>query len=371
MDLRFSEQQQLLRQTARDFLKKECPIEEVRRMETDATGYSTELWAKMADLGWFGLGVPESYGGMGGTFLDLALLLEEMGRHLLPGPFIDTTAVTALAFVESGSEEQKKRLLPEITGGKRACSFAYTEPSGDYALSSLKSSLSQPNGALSVNGTKFFVPYANSVNNLLCAVRTTRGPALALVDAHSPGISRVALETLPANQQFEVTLKDVAVSKADILRTATGKPSPAQRALDRGALALSAYMAGAMGAVMDLAVDYAKQRVQFGRPIGSFQAMQHRCAEMLVDVEGCRYITYEAAWTYSEGEPYTEVLSAAKAFCSDSSRRIGRHGHQIFGALGFSEEHPMPLYSRRGKYYEVLFGDAAYHREQVAQAMKL
>ncbi|MBI3743567.1 MAG: acyl-CoA/acyl-ACP dehydrogenase [Chloroflexi bacterium] len=363
MDFTLTESQNILRRTARDFLAANCPFDYISKMQQDSIGYSPELWQEMARLGWLGIGIPESYGGSGGDFLDLALLLEELGRVMFPGPFIDTVAVTAFALLESGSDDQKQRILPRITDGSNRAAFAFYESPRAKTLTAL----SRDGRSWKLTGRKHFVPYANSGETLLCSANRGRRPVLCFVESNSPHVSQRRLETLAGDRQFDVRFSGVSVEPSAII----GNASAAARASDRGAIALSAYMVGAMQHITDLAVEYAKHRVQFGKPIGTFQAIQHRCADMLLDLEGSRYIAYEAAWAYANGKPHAELVAAAKAYCSESYRRIARHGHQVFGALGFSEEHPMPLYSRRGKYFEIAFGDATQHRERVAQKMKL
>lgn len=372
MDLSLSEEQEMLKKMARDFIAKECPKTLVRQMEEDQKGYTPDLWAKMAELGWMGLAFPEAYGGGGGSFLDLAVLLEEQGRGCLPGPFFSTVVLGGYTILEAGTEEQKKEFLPKIAQGKEIMTLALTEPSATYSADGIELTAAPEGDDFILNGTKLFVPDAHIANHLIVVAKGARGGiTLFIVDARSPGISYTLLKTIASDKQCEVAFNNVRVSKKNIL----GPPGKGwlvvEKVLQRAAVAKCAEMVGGAQQVLEMTVEYAKQRVQFGKPIGSFQAVQHHCANMAIDVDGCRFITYQAAWMLSEGLPCAKEVAMAKAWTSEAYRRVTALGHQVHGGIGFIKDHDMQLYYRRAKAAEVTFGDADFHREVVAREIGL
>jgi alkylation response protein AidB-like acyl-CoA dehydrogenase len=377
MDLGFSEEQEMLRTTARDFLTKECPSELVKKLAEDEKGYSPELWKKMAELGWMGLAFPEEYDGMGMTFLDLVILLEEMGRACLPGPYFSTVVLAGYTILEAASEEQKKELLPKIANGDLILTLALTEPSARYEPDAITIEASRDKDDYVINGTKLFVPDANVADYMICVARTKdgaspeKGITLFLVDAKGPGISITLLKTIAGDKQCEVIFNNVRVPKGNIIGELDKGWPVVDKILQKATVGLCAQMVGGAQKVLEMSVNYAKERVQFGRPIGSFQAIQHHCANMVTDVDGSKYITYEAAWKLSEGLPATTEVSMAKAWVSEAYRRVTLLGHQIHGAIGFCMDHDMPLYFKRAKAAEPTFGDADFHREMVAKQLGL
>ena len=377
MDLGFSEEQEMLRTTARDFLTNECPSELVKQLAADEKGYSPEMWKKMAELGWMGLTFPEEYDGMGMTFLDLVVLLEEAGRACLPGPYFSTVVLAGYTIMEAASEEQKKELLTKIANGDLIVTLAVTEPSARYEPDAITVKASPDKGDYVINGTKLFVPDANIADYIICVARTKDGASpedgltLFLIDAKSPGITTTLLKTIAGDKQCEVTFKDVRVPKENIIGELDKGWPVVEKVLEKATVGLCAQMVGGAQKALDMSVDYAKERVQFGRPIGSFQAIQHYCANMVTDVDGSKYITYEAAWKVSEGLPATMEVSMAKAWVSEAYRRVTLLGHQIHGAIGFCEDHDMPLYFKRAKGSEPTFGDPDFHREMVAKQLGL
>ncbi|MBI2865843.1 MAG: acyl-CoA/acyl-ACP dehydrogenase [Chloroflexi bacterium] len=380
MDLGFTEEQEMLRKSTRDFLEKECPKKLVRDMEEHPTGHSPELWSKMANLGWLGLPFPEGYDGMGYGFLDLCVLLEEMGRALLPGPFFSTVVLAGQAILESGSEEQKRELLPKIANGELVMALAWTEPAASYAPSGIRLKAQAQGDSYILNGTKLFIHDAHAAGLLLVAARTggtprsAEGITLFLVDGRSPGTKTTPLATIASDKQCEVSFRGVAVPRGNILGgpSQEGKGWPVLEKLWlRGAVAECARMLGGAQWVLETTVQYAKERVQFGRPIGSFQAIQHYCANMAIDVDGARYITYEAAWAIDKGLPAVMAAARAKAWVSEAYRRTCATAHQVHGAIGFTKDHDLQLYTRRAKAAEVRFGDTEHFREVVAQQLGL
>ena len=376
MDLDLSEDQKMLRTTARDFLVKECPKQLVREMEQDEKGYSPQLWLKMAQLGWLGLPFPERYGGGDGSFLDLVVLLEEMGRACLPGPFLSSVVLGGLPILAAGSEEQKQQFLPAIAQGK-ILTLALTEADGSYEAASIKTRATPDKDDYVISGTKLFVPDAHIADYLLCLARTKEGSSedeglsLFIIDAKSQGISYTPLITIASDKQCEVIFDEVRVPIADILGELDQGWGVVEKTLQYAAIAKCAEMVGAAQQVLEMSVEYAKQRVQFERPIGSFQAIQHHCANMLIDIDGMRYLTYQAGWLLSEGLPAAKEVAMAKAWVSQAIRRVTALGHQIHSGVGYTMDHDLQLYFRRGKAAEVIFGDADFHRELIASQLDL
>jgi len=377
MDLGLSEEQEMLRKSARDFLQKECPKRLVRQLDESDEGYSAELWHKMAGLGWMGLAFPEEYGGSGRNFLDLVILLEEMGYNIVPGPFFSTVVLGGLSVLAGGSEEQKTEFLPKIASGEIILSVALTEPTAGYDAASIKTKAIARNGKYVIKGTKLFVLDAHVADYILCVARTKQaknpeeGITLFLVNAKSPGVKCTLLKTLARDKQCEVVFDDVTVSANSIVgRRDAGWPI-VKNVLRRATVAKCAEMVGGAQAVLDMAVSYAKERVQFGRPIGSFQAIQHYCANMATDVSGSRFITYKAAWKVSEGFPADLDVAIAKAWVGEAYGRVTLSGHQILGAIGFTMDHDMHLYYRQAKAAEIIFGGADFQRAIVARELGL
>ncbi|MBI4339622.1 MAG: acyl-CoA/acyl-ACP dehydrogenase [Chloroflexi bacterium] len=377
MDLGFDEAQLMLKSAAREFLQQECPITLVRAMEEDPRGYAAELWRKVADVGWLGIPFPEQYAGQGLSFFDLCLLLEEMGRALLPGPYFSTVVLAGMSILEAGSEEQKRAYLPRIARGDLIATLALTEPSATYEPSGVQATATPRSDGYLLNGVKLFVPDAQVADLLVVAARTRAAPnsaegvTLFLVDARAPGVAVTSLMTIASDKQAEVTLKDVQVPASAVLGTVDQGWPVVSRIVELAAVGKCAEMLGGADRVLEMTVSYVKERVQFGRPIGSFQAVQHHCANMATDVEGCRYVTYQAAWRLSEGQPATRDVAIAKAWVSDAYRRVCALSHQSHGAIGFTKEYDLQLFTRRAKAAEVAYGDADYHRELVAQGMGL
>ena len=377
MDLGLSETQQMLKSSAREFLAQECPLTLVRAMEEDEKGYSPQLWQQMVDLGWTGLAFPEEYGGTGGDFLDLAVLLEEMGRALVPGPFFSTTVLGGLTVLDAGNDAQRQDLLSMICQGELLATLALTEPSASFEPGGVQMEARRDGDGYVINGTKLFVPDAHVSNVMIVAARTSRGDdaesgiTTFVVPTDSRGIKVTLLRTLASDKQCEVEFDGVTVPASGTLGDVDIGWTNIDRALQRAAAAKCMEMLGGAQAVLEMTVEYAKQRVQFGRPIGTFQAIQHHCADIATDVEGSRHMAYQAAWRLAEGLPAATEVSMAKAWVSEAYRRVCALAVQCHGAIGFTKEHDLQLYTRRARAQEVAFGDARFHRELVAQALEI
>ena len=371
MDYGLSEQQEMLKKTSRDFLATECPKTLVRQMVSDEKGYPPELWHKMAELGWMGLAFPEKYGGTGGSFLDLAVLLEEMGRACLPAPFFSTVVLAGMTILEAGNETQKQELLPKIAEGKLIVALALTEPGGGYSADKVTVEAVADGNNYVISGTKLFVPDAHVADYIICVAKTTGGVTLFLVDSESSGISYTILKTIAGDKQFEVVFDKVKVPKENILGKEGQGHIQLQEVLRKATVAKCAEMLGGAQQVLEMTVDYVKDRKQFGVPVGTFQAVQHHCANMLTDIDTSRFVTYQAAWKISQGLPYAKDAAMAKAWVSDAYKRVTKLGHQSMGGVSLMEDHDMPLYSKRAKSAELTLGDADFHREALAQALGL
>ncbi len=369
MDLGFTEIQQMLKNSAREFLSQECPLTLVREMEEDHQGYTDELWRQLVSLGWTGVVFPEQYGGTGGEFVDLAVLLEEMGRSLLPGPFFSTVVLGGLTVLDAGNDAQKRDILPRICAGTLKMTLALTESSASFEPWGIETVASPDGTGYRLEGTKLFVPDAQAADLLLVAARTDagglpeQGITLFLVPADQAGITVNQLNTIASDRQCEVLLSRVEVPGDAVLGT-VGQGWPIiQRCLQRAIAGKCIEMLGGADAVLEMTVEYAKQRTQFGRPVGSFQAVQHHCANMATDVEGCRQIAYQAAWRVSEGLPAQREVAMAKAWVSGAYQRVCSTAHQCHGAIGFTKEHNLQLYTRRAKVQELSYGDVNWHKE--------
>ena len=376
MDFALSEQQEMLKKSAFDFLTKECTKKLVREMEKDDKGYSPDLWKKMTDLGWTGLVYPEKYGGSGLSYLDLAILLEQMGKALVPGPFL-STVVCGLAILKWGSEAQKKEFLPGIAAGKTIMSLALTEASGTYDASGIKAKAVADGNDFVISGTKLFVTDAHVADCLVVATRTKAsrdkqdGVTIFLVDAKSPSVKCTLLKTFTGDKKCEVVFKNVRVPKANMLGKLDQGWKMVEEIIGLAAFAQCPLMLGGTQQALDMAVAYAKERFQFGRAIGSFQALQTKMANTVVDVAGARDFIYQTAWKLDQGLPCRQDISMCKAWTSEAYRKACVEGIQIHGGIGITQDHDMQLYYRRAKAMEIAFGDTDYHLELVAQEMGL
>jgi alkylation response protein AidB-like acyl-CoA dehydrogenase len=375
MNFNLQEEQDMLKKTARDFLTNRCPKTLVREMEEDEKGYPAELWQEIADLGWTGLAFPEKYGGGGMSFLDLVLLIEEMARACLPSPFFATVILSGLAILDAGTEEQKQAYLPQVSSGKSIFTLALYEGETQPEVGSIAATATAKNGHFIISGTKLFVPNAHVADHILYVTRTNKqtgeGVTVFIVDAKSPGISNTVLDTIAKDKLCEVTFDNVRVSKDNILGQRGIDLKVMQGIIERAVVAKCCEMVGYSQQMLEMTIDYAKERKQFDRPIGSFQIIQHYCSNMLTDVEGLRLSAYQAAWRLSEGLPATKEVAVAKAWASEAGERIISLGHQIFGAMGVTNDHDLHLYTRRIKAAQLTFGDADFYHEVLAQDMGL
>jgi alkylation response protein AidB-like acyl-CoA dehydrogenase len=378
MNFGFNEEQELLRNTARKFFENECGSETVRRLMETPEGISAELWKKLAEQGWLGLIYPEQYDGTGLGLVDLVVLMEEMGRAVAPGPYFSTVLLGGLAILEAGGEGQKKEWLPRIAAGDKRVALAWMEPSAQLGPAGVTLTAVKRGETFTLSGTKLFVHDAHTADALVVAARTRPGAgadgvSLFLLPKGTKGLEVTLLPTMDQTRKLcEVACSDVTVGADALLGAAGAGWAPLSRVLDRATVALCAEMCGGAQKVLDMTVEYAKIRQAFGRPIGSYQGVKHRAADMLVDVENSKSITYYAAWALDENSPEAPLaVSMAKAYVSDAYRRVAAGGIQLHGGIGFTWEHDLHLYFKRAKGSEFTFGDATHHRERVAQLVNL
>ncbi len=369
MNVSFSQEQELLRSSAREVLARECPMSVVRERLDGPADRPDALWKTLAGLGWPGLSLPTQHGGAGLGPIELAVLLEEMGRVLLPGPFL-SSVVGSSTIALGGSEAQRARWLPALARGELRATLAPLEDAGADAEGI---HLRADAGGFVCSGTKLFVPDALGADLLVVPVPEGLEGALTLlvVAARSPGVAIRPIAFTDATRRLaELSLREVCVP-ADAVLGEPRRGAPVLAAiLDRAKLALCAELCGGAARVLELCVDYAKTREQFGRPIGSFQAIQHRLADLYVLVESARSATYFAAWALAAGDPGAHAAACmAKAFCSDACVRVAGEGIQIHGGLGFTWEQDLHLYYKRAKASALAFGDAATNREEVARCL--
>ncbi len=376
MNYNLNKTQRILKDEAHRFLSKECPSDFVREMAEDEIGYSKRLWQKMAGLDWMGVLIPEQYDGMGGNFIDLAVLLSEMGYRCMPGPYFCSIVSGGLTILEAGSDAQKASLLPALSRGERILTLAWVEQEGIYAPDGINLSAKLQGKQYVLSGTKLFVPYAHVADTLICVARTGKekqgestGLTLFLVDSKQQGIQVEPLITMAGDKQSEVTFENVAVSRDNVLGQPNEGWAVLKKVLQMAAVAKSAEMIGGSQRAMDMAIPYVKGREQFGRPVAAFQAVQHHCANMLTYADTLKFMTYQAAWLISEGLPFEKEASMCKAWSSDSYRRLVALAHQVIGGMGFMEEYDLQLYFKHAKSAEQTLGDADLHREWVAREM--
>jgi alkylation response protein AidB-like acyl-CoA dehydrogenase len=365
MDLTLGAEQELLVAAARSFLARTCPLARVRALERDPSGFDPTHWRELAGLGWLGLELPAEDGGGGLGFLETVLLLEEMGRVLLPSPFLATVVLAAPLVLALGSPAQRRRWLPRIAAGEAVATLALAEPGWRDPLEPPALAAEGDGGNVRLSGTKLFVPFASEADVLLVV---TAGASLVALERGAPGVTCTRLATLGGDPAYEVGFERARGEPVG----APGAAGPAlARALDRGAVGTLAFMVGAAERALELTLEHAKTREQFGRPIGSFQAVAHRCVDMRSDIDALRYLVYQAAWTLAAGREPALAVGAAQAFGVEALRRVFMHAHQVHGAIGFSTEHDLHLFTRRAKAAELQWGAPALHHERVARAMGL
>ena len=367
MNFAFSEEQEELRRTVRAFLDQKSPEAEVRRLMETTEGYDPAVWKQMGEqLGLQGLIIPEEFGGSGYSYVELGIVLEEMGRALLCAPFFSSVVLAANTLLQSGDDAAKKTYLPGIASGDTKATLAFTEPSGKWDEAGITMEAEGSGDGYTLSGTKMFVLDGHTADLIIVAARTSNGVSLFAVDSSASGLTRTALSTM------DQTRKQAKLEFDNTPATLIGNDGDGWKVLstvlDLAAIGLAAEQVGGAQRVLEMAVEYAKVRVQFGRPIGSFQAIKHKCADMLLEVESAKSAAYYGMWCAAEmNDELPSVASLAKAYCSEAYFHATAENIQIHGGIGFTWEHPDHLYFKRAKSSELLFGDPTYHRELLAQ----
>jgi 3-oxocholest-4-en-26-oyl-CoA dehydrogenase beta subunit len=376
MDFNLIPEQEMLKESAHGFLSKVCPKRFVREMSRDQEGFNRELWRKIAELGWLGIHLPENYGGYGGTFLNLIILLEEMGRFCLPSPFFATAVSSKYALLEACNEQQKIKLLPELANGQKIFTLAINEKENFWKAEGVETKAEKDANGYCLNGIKLFVPNANIADYLIVIAqdkinKTKKNLSLFLVDAKNAGITMTPIQTISGEKESKIVFKNVKTSGDSIL----GKRGRGWNYIEKtkvlATAAKCAEMVGGAEGVLELTLPYARQRIQFGQPIGSFQAIQHYCADMLVEIKGARFITYMAAWKLENGIAADQEVSMAKVWVSKAFKKACWLSHKIHGAIGFTEEHDLHLFTKRAIMGELTLGSSCFHNEIIAKVLGL
>jgi alkylation response protein AidB-like acyl-CoA dehydrogenase len=376
MDLDFTEEQIMLKTSARDFLMKECPKSLVRSIEESEQGFSPDLWMKMAELGWQGLIIDEKFGGSNLSFFELALIIEEMGRNIAPGPFL-STVVCASAIQETGTQEQKEHFLPLVASGKMILTLALTEPSNSWQPAHVNLRAVSNGDNYLLNGIKLFVPDANVANYLLVVARTGttsdpgNGITLFLVDAKSPGIECERQLSMALDNKCSIYFNNVVVSNKNILGTSDKGWDIAENILMKGRALKVAEMSGGCQACLEMTNAYVKDRKQYGKSIGSNQVIQHYLADMWGYTDRTRNIGWEANWKVSEGIATNLDIAIAKSWANEAYSFVSERGVHCHGAIGTTRDHDIGLYFRRAKVSAFDYGDTDYLRSIIAQEIGL
>ncbi len=367
MNFAFSEEQEELRKAVRRFLEDKSPETEVRRLMETESGYDPAVWAQMGEqLGLQGLAIPEEFGGSGYTYVELVVVLEEMGRALLCAPYFASVALAANLLLASGDKEAQAAYLPGIASGQTIATVALAEPTGRWDEAGVTLAAERSGDGWSLTGVKSFVLDGHSADVVLVVARTGAGVSVFAVERGAAGFSATPLSTM--DQTRKQARLDFAATPARLVGVEGSGWAATSKMLDLAAVALAAEQVGGAQRVLEMAVDYAKNRIQFGRPIGSFQAIKHKCADMLLEVESAKSAAYYAGWAAAEdNDELPVVASLAKSYCSEAYFHAAAENIQIHGGIGFTWDYPAHLYFKRAKSSELLFGDPTYHRELLAQ----
>jgi alkylation response protein AidB-like acyl-CoA dehydrogenase len=367
VNFEFDADQEELRSTVRRFLERSSAEADVRRLMATESGYDPALWEKMAtQLGLHGMAIPEEYGGAGFSFVELGVVLEEMGRALLCAPFFASVVLAAELLKAIEDEQARKDYLPGIASGETIATVALTEADGQWQSSSIATRAVPDGGSWRLTGAKTFVPDGSSASLLLVVARTGSGIGVFAVDGDAPGLSRRALPTMDQTRR-QARLEFDAVPARLLGGPGDGWPA-VSRMLQVAAVGLAAEQVGGAQRTLEMAVEYAKLREQFGRPIGSFQAIKHKCASMLAEVESMKSAAYYGLWAVASASGELPVVaSIAKVCCSDGYTKVTSENIQIHGGIGFTWEHPAHLYFKRARSSRVLLGGPDYHRHLIAR----
>ncbi|HYJ68782.1 MAG TPA: acyl-CoA dehydrogenase family protein [Nocardioidaceae bacterium] len=368
MDLTLTDDQAVIQSTARGLLAARASSADVRAVETEPAGYSAALWKEVVELGWPGLALPTDYDGVGEGFVELCLLVEELGGSQIPMPLLPTAAVCGIAIDRFGTEAQRAEWLADIAAGQ-VMTYALATARGGWAEPGRAVTALACDGGVALDGTAWFVPYAGTVDQLLVVARTSDDAPIVAVVAAADGVSTRRLDVVGPDPLYRVDLTDVSVATDRILGGVDGGADVVEAMTSHGAAATCAAMVGGAQRVLDMTVEHAKEREQFGQPIGSFQAVQHHCADMAIDLLTSRYLAYEAIWRLSEGLDAATEVAMAKAAVGDAYQRVVALGHQVHGAIGFTREHDLHRYLRHATAAALAFGDSDFHWDRLADRL--
>ena len=377
MDLSLNENQEMLKNAAREFVQREFPKDTLLEMDREDVGYTDESWRQMAQLGWLGIAIPQEYGGEGGTLTDAGVLFQELGRGPVPGPLFSSSVLGASIVLEAGREEQKRNILPAIASGNQILSLALSEADYGWGPENVHMAAERTNGGYRLNGVKPFVQDGASASHIICAVRTQNGGgsrdgvSLLVVDASSPGVS---VRNLPGfiRSNAEVKFDSVEVPESALLGEQPGQAWPAlEKAFERSIPVLCAYKVGGSEAVYEMSVEYSRTRIQFSVPIGRFQRVQDHIINLVNELDAARWTTYEALWKLDLGRPATSSVHLAKAVSSEAFYQACNHAHEVHAGLGSMNEYGLTLYTKLSRSLLHYLGDPRYHKKKLAEALEL
>ncbi|MBI2304079.1 MAG: acyl-CoA/acyl-ACP dehydrogenase [Chloroflexi bacterium] len=378
MDLSLNEMEQLVKNTARDFAERECPIEIVRGLDESESGFSPQIWQKMAEMGWAGMILPEKYGGSGASLTALGVLCEELGRAIVPSPLHSSSVLCGLAILEGGTDKQKETLLPAVAAGERILALAFTEAGYGWDAASVHMSATPRNSRFILNGTKVFVHDALVADQILCVARTSQsqnaedGITLFLVDKQSPGVNCYSLPGFAGEKFCEVSFDKVEVPEANVVGEVGKGWAILQPVLEKGTVVLCAYMVGGCHRIWESTLEYCRTRVQFGVPIGNFQRVQDHVIDIVNALDAARWTTYEALWKIDNGKPeVSKAVSLAKAVTSEAYHQACNSSHEVHAGTGLSKEYHLYLYTKKARTFYHYLGSPSYHRQRLAELLEL
>lgn len=369
MDFNINKEQKMYKDSARTFFKNEWSFDLLRENAKES-GFSRKLWKKVADLGWLGLLVDEEYGGFGASFMDVCIIMEEMGRFLFPCPYLATAVVGASILSEEADDSIKKKLIPAIANGDAIITYAFDGAhNGSKKGHQLK--MNNQGDEFLLNGSAMFVPYAGISDYVICQALddSGHGSSLFLVNLQDKGLSCERIPTFSVDMYYKLNFRDVRLSGERIVGDIGNGFKIIEKLMPKIVAACCVEMLGGLQRVLDITVQFVKERKQFGKPIGALQVMQHKCADMAIDVETSKFITYQAVWKLSEGIPCMKEVAMAKAYAGDAYQRVTANAMQAHGAIGFTEEYNLHYYYKQAKSLQLMYGGGAWHRNVVAREM--
>ena len=377
LDLRLTESEEMLKKTALDFVRRDAPKEVIQDLQESDTGYTQELWRKVVEMGWPGLIIPVQYGGFGNSLTSAGVLFEALGTGPLPGPYFSSGILSSLIILEAGTEEQKQRILPAIAKGEQILTLALTEPEYSWEPGAVQTNVNSKNGDFVLDGLKLFTMDAQAATHFIVVARTgkgadtARGISLFLVDRESDGLSVRRLPGFLSGRTFEVKLDSVKVPSADML----GDKDEGWQALEQGIAksipVLCAYKVGGCQAVVEMALEYSRLRIQFGTAIGRFQRVQDMIIEMVDHSDAARWTTYESLWKLDTQRPAAESIHLAKAVSSEAYWQVCSLAHRVFSGISYSKEHPTSFHTRASRSLYSYLGEPSYHRQQLARLLTI